>query len=195
MIPGTGMARFVTDFADEAVLLPLATGVALLFAVLGWRRGAIAWVAAVGGAMATMLLLKLVFIACGPCWFGDALSSPSGHTAAGTAVYGGLAGLLLRRYGPWPRLLAAACIAVVIAVSRLALSLHTGPEVLLGGLVGTAGAMLFVRAAGAPARVRSWQLAALACAAGVALHGLHLPAELSIRRAAFDLWPMCRQCR
>lgn len=35
-------AQFVTDFGDQAVLLPLAAGVALVFALAGWRRGTMA---------------------------------------------------------------------------------------------------------------------------------------------------------
>ena len=58
-------AAGVTDFGDQAVLLPLAAGIALLLALSGWRRGALAWTAAIGGTLALILLLKLRFFACG----------------------------------------------------------------------------------------------------------------------------------
>ena len=58
-------AAGVTDFGDQGVLLPLAAGIALLLALSGWRRGALAWTAAIGGTLALILLLKLRFFACG----------------------------------------------------------------------------------------------------------------------------------
>ena len=79
-------AQFVTDFGDQAVLLPLAAGVTLVFALAGWRRGAVAWAAAVVGTLALMVVLKLVFLACGHLLPGSQLHSPSGHTAAAAAI-------------------------------------------------------------------------------------------------------------
>jgi hypothetical protein len=35
-------ALTISDFADQAVMLPLAVGTGLLLAASGWRRGAIA---------------------------------------------------------------------------------------------------------------------------------------------------------
>ena len=32
----------VTDFGDQAVVVPLAVGIGLIFALSGWRRGALA---------------------------------------------------------------------------------------------------------------------------------------------------------
>lgn len=55
-------AAGVTDFGDQGVLLPLAAGIALLLALSGWRRGALAWTAAIGGTLALILLLKLRFL-------------------------------------------------------------------------------------------------------------------------------------
>ena len=39
---------FLTDFADQAVVLPLVLVLALVLAAQGWRRGAAAWLVAVG---------------------------------------------------------------------------------------------------------------------------------------------------
>ena len=89
-------AAGVTDFADQGVLLPLAAGIALLLALSGWRRGALAWTAAIGGTLALILLLKLRFFACGHFLPDSGVGNPSGHTAAAAAVYGGLVAMILR---------------------------------------------------------------------------------------------------
>src|SRR6478736_8444781 len=89
-------AAGVTDFGDQGVLLPLAAGIALLLALSGWRRGALAWTAAIGGTLALILLLKLRFLVCGHVLPGASFSNPSGHTAAAAAVYGGLGAMIMR---------------------------------------------------------------------------------------------------
>ena len=88
--------NFLTDFADQAVVLPVAGAVLVLLLATGWRRGALAWAGCVSGVLAVMLALKLVTLACGwrVPWTG--LYSPSGHTAASAVVYGGLLALLIR---------------------------------------------------------------------------------------------------
>src|SRR5580700_3091621 len=55
---------FITDFADQAVILPLVFAIGIALLVQGWRRGAAAWTLAVLATFATMLVLKLVFMAC-----------------------------------------------------------------------------------------------------------------------------------
>ena len=74
-------ALTISDFADQAVTLPLAVGTGLLLAASGWRRGAIAWMVAIGATLGLIVLLKLRFFACEG-------GNPSGHTAAAAAVYG-----------------------------------------------------------------------------------------------------------
>jgi hypothetical protein len=69
--------RFVTDFADQAVVLPVVAAIGIVLLAQGWRRGAAAWVGATAGTFGIMLLLKLVFIACP---MSD-LRTPSGHVA------------------------------------------------------------------------------------------------------------------
>lgn len=190
-------AQFVTDFGDQAVLLPLAAGVTLVFALAGWRRGAVAWAAAVTGTLALMLVLKLGFLACGHVLPGVQLRSPSGHTAAGAAVYGGLlafAARLATGHGRWA-LACALSAALVIGASRLALGVHTGLEVALGGMVGIGGAVAADHLSGAPpSRLRFGRLALVAVAVVTVLHGVHMPAEAVIRSAALDLWPLS-ECR
>ena len=55
---------FITDFADQAVILPLVLAIGIALLAQGWRRGAAAWALAVVATFAAMLALKLVFLAC-----------------------------------------------------------------------------------------------------------------------------------
>lgn len=190
------IAGYATDFADQAVLLPLAIAVAVIFAAAGWRRGAVAWMAIIGAALGLTLLLKLAFLACGHLLPGG-VQSPSGHTAAAGAIYGGLLAIMARHVTGQDRwaLPCAAVVAVVIGASRLVLGVHTILEVCIGGLVGICGAMAAAKLAGPPPpemKVRA--VAALVIAVLVLFHGFHMPAEAAIRRFAFQVWPLstCR---
>lgn len=187
----------MTDFGDQAVLLPLAVSVGLGFVLLGWRRGALAWAAAIGGTFSAIFVLKLSFLACGHLLPGPELRSPSGHTAASAAVYGGLFALAIRLavdHRRWT-LACAVSIAVVIGASRLALGVHTGLEVVIGGAVGVCGAYCAVTFAGPPpTTVRFRSLAAVSLAVLMLFHGFHMPAEAAIGALAPQVWPLsyCR---
>ncbi len=183
---------FLTDFADQAVILPVMLLVAVVLALLGWRRGAIAWLVGVSGTLGVMLLLKLLFSACGDLLPGD-IHSPSGHTAAAAVTYGGIVALLGASGGT--ALATALGAAIIFGVSRLELGVHTPTEVLLGGAVGLAGAALLVRLAGrrpaGPRQMSSGLLAA--CVIGFLLfHGTHVRAETTIGRLAqlLEVWPL-----
>ena len=90
--------RFLTDFADQAVVLPLIAVVALMLASLGWRRGAVASArCAVGACFGAVLALKLVFFTCGPALRLSTLRGPSGHAAAAAMIAGGIAVALGRQ--------------------------------------------------------------------------------------------------
>ena len=146
-------AYYLTNFADQAVLLPLAVCVGLTFAIAGWRRGAIAWTVAVGGTFLVTLSLKLIFLACGHLLPFPGIRSPSGHTAAAAVVYGSLLARGIRRvtgHARWT-IPSALLVALVIGASRLTLGLHTGREVLLGGAIGVGGAVVAALGAGAAA--------------------------------------------
>lgn len=175
--------RLLTDFADQAVILPVAAAVALALLAQGWWRGLAAWCAGVGATLATMLVLKLVFAAC-PSW--AFLHSPSGHTAAAAVVAGGLLGLLAAgRVGARGAAVMAFAVAVPIGASRVWLGAHSVAEVLAGGAVGMLGALALARLAGpAPAGTRLWLVAAAALVAALAAYGGHLNAEAAIDRAA-----------
>jgi membrane-associated phospholipid phosphatase len=188
--------RFLTDFADQAVILPLALVLGLIMLAMGWRRGAFAWWVAVGATLGSMLILKLIFLACG--WRAPELGlhSPSGHTASAALVYGGLLGLLIpRRARIAGRVAICVVLALLFGTTRLALGAHSVPEVLVGGAVGLAGALLMVALAGErPVATRSWRfnlaIGAVVLVIGVALHGRHLGAERMIDRLTFHFWPL-----
>ncbi len=186
--------RFLTDFADQAVVLPVVAAVAIALAALGWRRGALAWIAATAITFVVILLLKLGFLGCAPVFAPWALRSPSGHTAAAAVVAGGLVAVLAGRLAAV--LLASALAALAIGLSRLELGLHSPPEVAIGALIGLAGAVALARFAGPPPRARPVPLLAIAAAVALLLHGMHLPAEAAIARAAhgaLNFVPACRE--
>lgn len=189
--------NFLTDFADQAVVLPLAACVLLGLVAVGWRRGAACWAVAVAGVLAVTLALKLVAMACQSHLGWADLRSPSGHTAAAAVVYGGLLALLAppSRAGTWLAAVAGGMAALLFGLTRLALQVHTVPDVLVGAAVGVAGAVLMRHAAGPrPARLRAPWLLLAACTVIVVFHGERLEAEGRIHWLALDLWPLDR-CR
>jgi membrane-associated phospholipid phosphatase len=186
-------ALTISDFADQAVILPLAAGTGLLLAMSGWRRGAVAWILAIGTTLGLIVLLKLRFFACEG-------SNPSGHTAAAAAVYGGLAGLLVAairhdiRGAVVCAIVVGASFAVVIGQSRLMLDRHSLAEVMIGGAIGIGGAAGFVAFAGAPApATRIGAIVALGLILVLLLHGVRLSAEETIKSMASQFWPLT-QC-
>jgi membrane-associated phospholipid phosphatase len=184
---------FLTDFADQAVVLPLAIAVAVALASQGWRRGALVWLAVLSATFAVMLVLKLAFLGCRPVFAPLDLRSPSGHAAAAAVVCGGLAALLLRRTGPV--LPAAVLAAAAIGVSRLTLGVHSVPEVALGAAIGLAGALLLAHYARPVPRLLPGRLLAVVVVVAALFHGFHLPAEAAIRHTAFRAARLLSVCR
>src|ERR1700722_3268120 len=93
MLVRSGIMKFLTDFADQAVVLPVVAAVAIVLFAQGWRRGALVWLGVVSATFAAVLVLKLAFQACGPVFGPWDLQSPSGHTAAASVVVGGFVAL------------------------------------------------------------------------------------------------------
>ncbi|MDE2583700.1 MAG: phosphatase PAP2 family protein [Rhodospirillales bacterium] len=181
---------FLTDFADQAVVLPLVFTLALVLAVQRWPRAALALLAATGGTVGLVVVLKLFTIACGP----PLLHSPSGHTATAAVVSGGIA--VLAGAGAGGAMLVALAGATVIGVSRVALGMHSWAEALLGGAIGVAGALVLARLAGPrPPRLRLRWLAVAVVVVTSVFHGLRLPAEAHIRAASFDAARILGVCR
>ena len=86
-------------------------------------------------------------------------------------------------------LICALPVAVLFALTRLVLEVHTLPDVIAGGAVGLCGALLIgVFAGPSPMTVR-WRWIAAACLViAVLLHGTRMPMELLIHAAAAQLW-------
>ena len=186
--------RFITDFADQAVLLPIAMVIGIALLAAGWLRGAVAWAVVIFGMLGLMLALKLWFGSCGGEMFGDRLQSPSGHTASAAAIYGGAVSLLLRRTMPRVpvALLCAGVIAVLVGFTRVLLGAHSVLEVAVGAAVGVSAAAMLVRAAGPmPHHLRTLPAAGAVAATLLVFHGLHLPAEAAIRHVRIGWLPYC----
>ncbi len=199
--------KFLTDFADQAVVLPLAGAIAVMLLLLGWWRGAIGWAIAVPGTFAIVLSLKIIFYACHAVLPDFGVRSPSGHTASATVVYGGLLAMLGRHgAGHTVRLLgrqslliglAALLLALVFGFTRVDLGFHTVPDVMVGGAVGLLGAVLFVLMAGRPPQgFRRPVLGAVVVLVALLFHGRQLHAEEAIQRFAISTWwPFIAGCR
>ena len=184
---------FLTDFADQAVMLPVVFAIAIVLALQGWRRGALAWLGVVCVTFGLVLVLKLAFLACAGLSDPIDMHSPSGHVAAATVVCGGLAALMTRRrVSILPVALLA---AVAIGASRLALGAHSLPEVVLGALIGLAGATALMLFSGPPPALRPARLLAVVVIVAALFHGLHLPAEAAIRHSAFRAARLLAVCR
>jgi membrane-associated phospholipid phosphatase len=185
--------KYLTDFADQAVMLPVVFAVGVTLWWQGWRRGALLWLGVVGATFAAVLCSKLVFLGCSPVFSPLDLYTPSGHVAAATVVGGGLAVLLTGRLRS--AMPAALLAAIVIGISRLVLRDHTVPEVLVGGLIGMTGAAALMHFTGPPPRLRVKPLIAVIFVTAVIFHGLRLPAEAAIRHTAFSIARFIPACR
>jgi membrane-associated phospholipid phosphatase len=185
---------FITDLADQAVVLPLVVAIGIALLAQGWRRGAAAWVATVIATFAAMVALKLIFLVCSRSFASIDIHTPSGHVAAATVVTGGLAALLLRRRASV--LSVAILAATVIGVSRLVLGAHSLPEVVLGAIVGLAGASVLPLLAGPrpPSGLDVRRIVVVAAAIVVVFHGLHFPAEAHIRATAYRFAHLLAVC-
>ena len=185
------IAAFVTDFADQAVLVPSAIAVAIGFGTAGWHRGALAWSGVLACTWVSILLLKLACLLCDPLW-AEGLHSPSGHTAGAAAAAGGFIGLIVRRRGGdwrWTVPISAG-FATVIGLSRLALHVHTGLDVLVAGVAGVGSAMVLVMLAGPPPpKLRLSPIITALAVMILLLHGSQASAEATIQRiAASEFW-------
>ena len=182
--------RFVTDFGDTAVTVPLAVLMAGALAAARHFRMALGWCLAIVGCAGLIALLKLVLAVCGHQPGAAALASPSGHTAMSTAVYGGFAAVLgasLRRPARDALLAAATALLLGIAASRAVLQYHTATEIAVGLAVGSLTLAGIVAMAGRyrPAPLPILPVAAAALGLALLFHGARWPAEQAIRRFGF----------
>ncbi len=187
------MIAFLTDFADSALIVPVAFAVAALLVLLGQARNALVWSAVVAATLGVVLACKLTLAGCVPPSPLAEVRNPSGHTASAVMVYGGLIAAL--GGGSLATLAPSLAIAGVIGLSRVLLGVHTVAEAVIGGGIGLSGAAALAACWSQPAQRAQRRQLVLAASATVALlacalHGIHLPAELLIRRASHHLWPL-----
>lgn len=148
MSDSLNLDRFVTDFGDGAVLLPILGVCIILFAGFGWFRGAIVWGALTCTALGVLAVAKLGGLEWAYLFGSEGRPlSVSGHVTATSAIYGSLLNLLIFRtrknflfYLPIPALLAYA-----FSYTRLALHSHTPAEVILGSILGMSVALISSR--------------------------------------------------
>ena len=189
--------QFLTDFGDQAVVLPIFIVVAISLVLSHWYRGLAAWLFAVGGALGTIGLLKYIFYACSSVLGSSGIHSPSGHTGATAAVYGGGLLLLLRgRVTTVWLVVIPVVLAGLIGFSRVRVGAHVPIESVLGGAVGLVGAALVVMLAGPRPAVRAWPVAMAALVTVVLFHGIRLNAENIVHHFTLFTWlPLPAVCR
>jgi membrane-associated phospholipid phosphatase len=190
---------FLTDFADQAVILPVLVTTSLVLSMQRRWRVAAAWLIVIPSVLGVLLTLKIALYACGwllPAFGLDrwALRSPSGHTASAAVTYGAIMALTAGRAKPVavsPALtafLVAVCLASVVGVTRVQLGAHSLSEVLVAAGIGTLGAIAFVAIAGRHVAERSpVPVVAGALLMLLLFHGQHLPVEGTLQRDAAQM--------
>lgn len=138
----------ITALGDSAVLLPCATLMLLWLWALPDSRGlAWRWAALFVGVAGLVIASKLAFMAWG--WGIRRLDfiGLSGHSAMAAVVWPALFALASGNSSRRWRCVAAGCgllLALLIAVSRLVLHVHSAAEVVSGFLIGTAAVLVFL---------------------------------------------------
>ena len=187
---------FLTDFADQGVVLPLIAAVAITLVLSGHRRLACGWIAATGGVLGAMLLLKVVCYTCGlliPALNLPQLGlvSPSGHVAAACIAYSGIVALMTagqRHAACRFACLTAVGVAAIVGTTRVELGDHSWGEVAIGAAVGIAGAVGFTMFAARPGgRVSSMALLSTILPVLLICHGMHFTIEHAIHSASAEM--------
>lgn len=175
--------KFLTDFGDSAVLLPLSAVVLIWLLATRSVGAAIWWVGVLIAFGAIIGGLKMLFFACPPA---VDVRSPSGHTGFSMLVYGGIAAIIAaQRRSAWSRagiMLATVALVVGIAISRVTLHMHSRTETLIGFLIGAAAVAVFVfgyRRTTTNRRMMTPLLFAVVLTAAI-FHGARLNAETNL---------------
>jgi membrane-associated phospholipid phosphatase len=177
------MMKFLTDFGDSAVLLPLSAVVLIWLLATRSIGAAIWWIGVLVVFGAVIGGLKMLFFACPPA---VDVRSPSGHTGFSMLVYGGIAAIIaVERRSAWSRaaiMLATVALVVGIAISRITLHMHSRTETLIGFLIGAAAVAVFVfgyRRTTTNRRLMGPLLFAVVLTAAI-FHGARLNAETNL---------------
>lgn len=190
---------FLTDVGDSGVLVPLSLVMAATLWFFHSRRLALLLLRSVALACVAIVALKVVFLSCGTRW-QSGLVSPSGHACLSAVVYGTL-GTVIAAGRPLVARIGIGAVAAAfigaIAVSRVALGIHTGAEVLVGLAVGGLGALWFAWSCARlpPLRVDLKVLGVAMVATVLVAYGARLPAESLIRHLARRMSDLCSLVR
>jgi len=175
--------KFLTDFGDSAVLLPLSLVVLIWLLATRSVGAAIWWVGVLAVFGAVVGGLKMLFFACPPA---VDVRSPSGHTGFSMLVYGGIAAIIaIQRRSAWSRtaiMLAALALVVGIAISRVSLHMHSRTETLIGFAIGVVAVAVFIfgyRRTTTNRRLMAPLLFAVVLTAAI-FHGARLNAETNL---------------
>ncbi len=194
--------NLITEAGDSGVLLPLALVSAAMLWLYHSSRAAWLLLRSVLAACTLIALLKLLLLACGAHWhigqFGQtSLVSPSGHACLSAAVYGSLGSLVAAGRPVLARLAIGVLVFLLvgtIAVSRVALGVHSWAEVLVGLLVGLSAQLVFAYSyfRAQPLRI-DLKIFAMTISATVLLaFGVRIPAESLIRHLAKHMSESCQ---
>jgi membrane-associated phospholipid phosphatase len=189
------LLQWVSDFADQAVILPVTVTVGLVLCLERRWREAAPWFIAIACVLGAVAVLKIVCAACTWLWpalGADALAirSPSGHAASAAVLCGSVGGLLGERWrmgASRSALIGAAAAGSSVGLTRVLLGVHSPAEVVLGLALGLAGALAFALMLGQPAGARLPNRALAAALVVIAVqHGHHLAAEQELQ----GHWPI-----
>lgn len=182
----------ITALGDSVVLLPCAVLILLWLCISpGTRALAWRWSVLLLGVIGLVVASKLVFMAWG--WGIRQLDfiGLSGHSAMAALVWPSLLGLMWSGASRIWRKVAIAgglLIALLIAVSRLMLHVHSAAEVAAGFLVGAVAALLFFRyREHSGSSRRGWLLAVSVALALPLVYGHRFPSERMLRFVAQQL--------
>ncbi|MCE2576848.1 phosphatase PAP2 family protein [Komagataeibacter sp. FNDCR2] len=140
--------RFITDFGDEATIIPLFVVTIVLFIAMGWKRNAAIWGIGIFLTFGCIVLSKMLGLLWAQFYGYDGHPfSASGHVASSSAVYGSLINMIFQpRFHSWlMAMLPPALIAALIGYTRIMLHAHTPMEVVAGAGIGTTAATLIAR--------------------------------------------------
>jgi membrane-associated phospholipid phosphatase len=148
LLSQAGLKKF-TALGDPTFLVFAAFGTFFYLWVLPERRQlAQDFAFKVGLSIALTVATKFAFLLVHDPHQVPRLRSPSGHVAMSTTVYGCCVMMLVSPYSRlirWSSLIITTAFLLSLAASRLALGLHSVPEVALGFLIGIICLLSFAR--------------------------------------------------
>lgn len=131
------LVNSITHLGDSALVIPASVFLVAYLVYRRFPRHAGLWLTTLALCGFLTLALKAVFFACGTSL---TIRSPSGHTSLSLTFYGCaavMASVDKTRATQLAMLAAAAGLALVVALTRIALHAHTTGEVLSGLLIGS----------------------------------------------------------